>query len=124
MSPTEADHKAKFISELKKDGYQYYHIDVAAGLTGKKPFDGLIIKNGKVVAVEFKKDYRKVEPHQILSLKMFEGPAVIIRFRSKQKRIYFTWPDTGEEALVTELNYSLAAKSFSFLFGAYYRNEI
>ena len=119
---TENQYKSKIIRALRPYGYSYYHVDVAAALSGKKPFDGLLIKNGMAMAVEFKKDFRMLEPHQRRALENFDGAAIVIRIRTKHvlKEIMVSYLD-GIVPLSTPILYNEFARSFDFKFGNYFK---
>jgi hypothetical protein len=115
--------KSKINQELKKLDYQFVSTDVAAAATGKKPYDGLLVRNGKCMAVEYKRDYRKLEDHQKLSLIKIDAPAIIIRVfqdrKVKAKEIVVTYP-SGSIVFTTPLKYKVFARMFNLTFGVHF----
>lgn len=122
----ESYYKAAINKELKKLGYQFVSTDIAAAATGKKPYDGLLVRNGKCMAVEYKRDYRILEDHQKFSLIKVDAPAVIIRvFKErtvKAKEIVVTYP-SGTVVFATPLKYKLFARTFNLTFGVHFITE-
>ena len=120
---TESYYKKKILDALKKVGYQYLNIDSAASATGKKPFDTILIRNGKCMAIEFKKDYRELEAHQRLSLANVDAAAIIIRVMAARKKdaqeIMVNYP-SGTLVFSTPLRYKKFAAKFNLTFGIYF----
>ena len=115
-------YRDKILNLLKKKyGYDFLVIDTGASSTGKKPFDVMLIKNGKCMAIEFKKGYNSIESHQLRSLIDFDCPGIIIRIQNKTKikEIVVSYP-SGSIVFSTELRYKKFVTAFHITFSIYF----
>lgn len=67
---TEKQLQQKFAKLLPKGAF-FYKIPDTHGLGGRRPFDAILIVEGKAFAIEFKVNGNKVTPFQDYSLRMF-----------------------------------------------------
>jgi len=118
-------YKLKIINQLKKinKSIRYYPVDIGASLYGKKEFDGILIRDCICFAIEFKKDYYKVENHQLLSMNDFPGMAFINRVNTKKKTISCNTPDEKKTHFFTKIKYNDFAKRFDGLLNIYHTHS-